>query len=471
MPSIIQGSMPPIVGLKWGTIDIQQVMFGTIPVWQRATLRDDFSDNSVTGLGPFWTDYGPAVDPYRAQVTSGGYARCAMPDTGLISPAVNTQTSRWRYNAAVTPNDDSYLEVKLTAMGSWRSNYKSRAYIRGSNTAFTDGVGMCISATGEVQISRLVASSETLTSVLGTAKSGDVLRMIPAGRTFTIWKNGRFLGTWTDTAAATQLGGGYRSVLVSFMASKDGPIGVRQFSPGFDYVEAGGGVNGITITSLKQYTRVERNSLPVNTVPGYVAQSGDLVLIVAALSTGNKTYSDASITAAGFSNLLGPAGTIVTAGGKTMHAFYHVVTDAEALAGTTSWTLNSLWTGTSYAGVECLVLRGANPADPVDAVATGSSGSTSPHILPDLPGASLNNRSLVLGFLGNGNSQGYSSVPPTDWTLLNTYSNTFSTPPTAVYQRNALTQAGVNVASASVTPKASGAYVACTVAVNVKPNT
>lgn len=472
MPIIRQGALPAVSAVKMATTDINEVRFGTVQVWLRSLLRDDFNDSTVTNLGPNWTDHGPAVAPYQAQVTSGGYARAAMPDTGLISAGVAVQTTRWRYNAAVAPVDDSYLEVKLGPMGSWLSQYISRAYLRGSNTAFTDGVGFAVRSSGQVQFSILIGSTETLVDIPNaTAQPGDVLRLTPSNRTFVLTKNGRYMGTWTDPGTTTGKGGTFRSVLVSWMASKDGPIGVRHFSPAFDYVEAGGGVNGIISPALGSNGRQAARTIGVRPGNSYVPQAGDLLLVFSSNSEPGRAISmpgDGSWT-----NLIGAGNTTITTSAHTAAAIWHLVTLAEEQAGTNSWSLPNFWTANSFGRTWVVVLRGVDPAAPINAFATGSSSvsNATPHVLPGLPSAGLKDRSVVIGHIVADQAVQYpDSGTPAGWTKTGAVSDNF-TGAQAVYQRDALTQVGVPVLSANVVPSVGDEYIGITVAVAVKPNT
>lgn len=478
MPLVRQGAMPPVAAIKMGATDIQNVKFGTVDVWLRALLRDDFNDSTVTNLGPNWTDYGPAVAPYQAMVDPGGYARCNIPDTGLIAPGVAVQTSRWRYNASVAPNDDAYLEVKIGPMGTWLPQYISRAYLRGSNAAFSDGVGLAVSSSGRVQISTLIGNTETLIDVPNAnCGSGDVLRLTPSNRQFVITKNGRWLGQWTDTTNATAKGLANRSVLASFMGSKDGPIGVRHFSPGFDYIECGGGVNGISTAALGHGNYTWTSGIPVRPGTDYAPVAGDLVLAFITNTEPGRSFT----MPAGWNNLLGTGTTVISSTGNTAAAIWHLVTDAEAQAGTNSWPMGGFWTAQAYGGVYALVLRGVDPAAPIAAVASGTGpGGSNPHVLPGIAAGSITkDRSVVIGWLGSDTPIGYlNSGTPFGWTQKATEDSGqggwwgwagFDTE--AVYQRDALTQSGVPVLSANVIPGSSNAYCAVTVAVAVKPNT
>lgn len=473
MPIVRQGALPPIPAIKFGAaIDINEVRLGTIAVWQKSILRDDFSDATVTGLGPNWADHGPAVDPCRAMVDPGGYARINIPDTGLVAPGVAMQTSRWRYSAVVTPIDDSYLEVKLGPMGSWRGNYLSRAYLRGSNTAFTDGVGFAVASSGQLQFSILIGSTETLVSIPNaTAQTGDVLRLTPSNRTFVLTKNGRYMGTWTDPGTTTQKGGGFRSVLASFMGSKDGPVGVRQFSPAFDYIEAGGGVNGITTPAIGSNGRQSVRNISVRPGNSYVPQAGDMLLVFSSNSEPGRTISmpgDGSWT-----NLLGAGNTTITTTAHCAAAIWHLVTLAEEQAGTNSWTLPGFWTANSFGRTWVVVLRGVDPAAPINAFATGSNNASNatPHVIPGLPSAGLKDRSIVIGHVIADQAVQYpDSGTPAGWTKTAAVSDNF-TGAQAVYQRDALTQVGVPVLSANVVPSVGDEYIGIIVAVAVKPNT
>lgn len=482
MPSVVPGALAPVPGIKWGSIDIREIRLGSILVYARTVVRDDFDDSSVApGLGPNWADHGPAVAPYQATVINDSYARIDLPDHGVISPGIAMQTSRYRYSAALIPTDDGYFETQLGHMGSWRSTYRTRIYMRLSNNAFSDGVGLSIASTGEVYVSRLIGNAES-TTLIGHAKSGDVLRFISSNRTFTVLKNGRWFGSWTDTNT-TALGIGFRSVGISWMASKDGPIGARQVSPSLNYIEANGGENSINIVSSR-YVLVNSSQSPsVLLDKNYIPRTGDLILVC-----NGAAQSRAITVPAGWTNVLGGNSTVDNTQ-QSASLIYHVVTAAEEQAGTVSWALKDYYTTRALGFVTALALRGCDPVTPINKYATGFSAvDITPHTMPALPPAGLNNRSLVLSFMERNQSPrsgtlGYPDAnTPAGYTqiMANNSGYTSSAPwnanldtgSRAVYQRNALTQSGVPVPAKTVDPgHGPDEYVAFTVALNVKTNT
>ena len=472
-----QGALPPVTGIKFGATDIIEARLGTIQVWLKSLLRDDFNTPSSPGMGPNWVDHGPAVAPYQAYVDPAGYSRINIPFTGLISPGVAVQTSRWRYSAAVAPADDSYLEVKIGPMGTWLPQYISRAYLRGSNSGFTDGVGLAFRSSGQVQFSILIGSTETLVDIPnGTFGPGDVLRLIPSNRQFVLTKNGRWLGSWTDTGLTTQKGLGFRSVLVSYMGSKDGPVGVQHFSPAFDYIEAGGGAAGLSISALGFSSYTWTRDCPIWPGNDYSPKADDLVLVFV-----NNTEPARPMTLpAGWTNLLGAGNAVISSPGSTCAAFWHLVTLAEEQAGTNSWLIPGLWNGNGYGGIYTVVVRGADPAAPINAFASNTSVSaTTPFVLPGLSGAALKDRSLVLGWAGADKTPGFpKNAAPAGWVVkavdqagTGGFWGWAPFDDQAILQRDALTQAGVPVLPANVITGGSNNYCAVTVAVAVKPST
>ena len=309
-----------------------------------------------------------------------------------------------------------------------------------------------------------------------------MLRLTPSGRLFTLSRNGRWFGEWNDSGNTSQLGGGYRSVLLSYMGSKDGPIGTRQFSPALDYIEAGGGVNGIVVVSSRIGLRNGYNRSPsVRLDTNYVAKAGDVILVNCTCGSQARPIN----VTGPWTNVLG-GNTNLDNGRQSSSMIYHVVTSAEEQAGTNSWSLPNYYGGNEFGFINSLAIRGLDPNTPINAFATGMSATNvTPHTMPALPAVGLNNRSLVLSFMnrdGHDFNGAYRIAnTPNGWTQIAAIGNggtpsapwngNLDTGSLAVYQRSALTQSGVPVTATNVAPNAADAYVAFTVALNVKPNT
>ena len=176
----------------------------------------------------------------------------------------------------------------------------------------------------------------------------------------------------------------------------------------------------------------------------------------AAISTIPSSWSD-----------VGPG--LITPGDTTCYltALRHNVTAGEESASTTSWSLSGLFAASETGEWMLAVVRGADPATPIDA--TGSwtqAGTTSPHTLAGLAGADLSTDSLVLsGIIADGPTVTYTD--PSGWTALSSGAGT-NTGRWFGY-RTALTVAGTDVAATTITPSLGDEGLSITVAVAVAP--
>lgn len=147
-----------------------------------------------------------------------------------------------------------------------------------------------------------------------------------------------------------------------------------------------------------------------------------------------------------------------------MSAVRHVVTGAEATAGTTSWSLAGLFTGTETGEWMLAVVRGGDPATPIDAAASWftATDTGTPHTLPGLAGADLATDSLVIsGIIADNFSRTYTT--PSGWTGHVTGAGTNTG--RWLGSRTTLTTAGTDVADTSITPNTGDEGIAVTVAI------
>lgn len=171
---------------------------------------------------------------------------------------------------------------------------------------------------------------------------------------------------------------------------------------------------------------------------------GDLVLV----GVGCTNTAAAGLGADGWDD----TGLGIYNQGDSSHAgcvVMHQVTAGEETAAATSWSLTGLFSGTETGDWAALVIRGADPTTPIDAVnhwATEDLLTT--HQIAGLPGVDLATDSLVAAFLfaDNGNRP-YSS--PAGWTGHVTGTGTNAGRWAGV--RDALTAAGVDVPETPIT--------------------
>jgi hypothetical protein len=180
---------------------------------------------------------------------------------------------------------------------------------------------------------------------------------------------------------------------------------------------------------------------------------------------------------AGWASVLGGATDLETSTWQ-MCCLYHVVTAAEEAAGTSNWTLTNLYATSVATNVGAYIIRGADTANPIDAVATGFNNSdVNPHIIPGIPGANLSSGSVVVSGISSENFEDYGikNKPSGPWLR---YTSTVGT--LELSQQIALctyalpTTQGVDVPSSTISLDTTGTpilapYAAITVAFNAAP--
>lgn len=124
----------------------------------------------------------------------------------------------------------------------------------------------------------------------------------------------------------------------------------------------------------------------------WAPQAGDVVAMLCG-STGSTGCVDKSPY---WINPLGPAEEILV-GALSAYFFYHVVSYAEEVAGTLHYEATDVQATQNGCAVG-LVLRGIDPINPIDAVATAFNnvGNANPFTFPALNGADLLNNSVVI---------------------------------------------------------------------------
>lgn len=459
MPQIIRGAGSTITAIKHGNTDINEIRRGTQLIWSKAALRIDFRtmDDQV-GLGSSWFDHGSAVSPYLASV-DGGMCRINLPDNQTVIAA---QRSNWRYTATTTTSADGYLEVGVGSRGHWDPAFRTIVYDHLSNTRFDDGIG--IGFWGQaLHIVRRVAGAEQDMKACGGYQTGDIIRMVHLnnGKLHQLYRNGRMVGWWDDSLTnSANVDVNHRSVGLSVYGRKDNFLVPRCYSAGISYIEAGGGDRRILPMATSVYDSWNNRHISMS-FDNYVPVAGDFILVSAC-------YRDVP----NFAVTSPPAGWVELASVKSsvgvQYCIYHVVTQAEADATQTAWSLRNYWNSAHYTGVIATVFRGVKTSAPIDAFATGfNSANSSPHVLPGLP--TVSNRSLVVGMPCAAYAALYPGTPPNGWqTLVNDRKS--SSQPRMMLQRTALTQSGVPVPAANVTPGEPSRYTAITVALAEAPS-
>jgi hypothetical protein len=296
----------------------------------------------------------------------------------------------------------------------------------------------------------------------GGFQTGDIIRMVHLnnGKLHQLYRNGRLSCWWDDSAGTANVDINHRSVGISTYGRKDNFLVPRCYSTGISYIEAGGGDRRI-LPMATSVADTWNNRHIVMSFDDYVPVAGDFILVSAC-------YRDVP----NFATTSPPAGwvelTSVKSSVGVQYCIHHVVTQAEADAAQTAWTLRNYWNSAHYTGIVATVFRGVKTSAPIDAFATGfNSANSSPHVLPALP--TVSNRSLVVGMPCAAYAQLYPGTPPNGWqTLVN--ARKASAQPRMMLQRTALTQSGVPVPAANVTPGEPSRYTAITVALAEAPS-
>lgn len=134
---------------------------------------------------------------------------------------------------------------------------------------------------------------------------------------------------------------------------------------------------------------------------------------------------------------------------------YHLVTNAEELAGTTTFTATNLWNVAQTGNVTGIVLRGVDPAAVIDSLVTAfdSTNTVTPHVLPALTGANLSTGSMVVRGVTK-DATGTYTTPATHTARGSNNTNMGNN----LYTHDTLTTSGSNVAATNITPSAGDEY-------------
>jgi hypothetical protein len=162
---------------------------------------------------------------------------------------------------------------------------------------------------------------------------------------------------------------------------------------------------------------------------------------------------------AGWVNVLG-AGVDVESDSNEGVMVYHVVTKAEAGAGTVTWTLTNLF-GATETGRNCTaVLRGVDTRNPLCGSGStfDSANAPTPWTLASIT-PTANECVVIRGVGGNANQT--ITSPPASHTL---QSGSDTTNAAFLYSRDATGSSGVNIAATNLTPSVADEYVSISAA-------
>lgn len=227
-----------IQDIRLGSSGIAAVYLGADRVWSKASIYQTFdgpNTSDLTGLG--FVHYGPGTT-YKAAVQNG-MCRIALPDSFA---ELGEFVDRVRYDTAVAPADDGYLEFKFGSLGDDPSpsvpNYRTDIFARGSNGGVTHGVGVRAEY-GSIDLISRIAGTEVVRADCGSFDpAADRFRLKFTGNLWTLYRNGELAGEWNDVGGVAASGAGYRSLICRVTGGVE-LFGPRQFSPWIDYVEYG----------------------------------------------------------------------------------------------------------------------------------------------------------------------------------------------------------------------------------------
>lgn len=195
-------------------------------------------------------------------------------------------------------------------------------------------------------------------------------------------------------------------------------------------------------------------TVSTGTITSWTPQTNDIVVVLVQMpQAGTVTFTLPS----GWANLLGGTTVATSAGGSTMVAVWHTVTQAEATTGTTSWTLTNLLDVSKQGSRLAFVVRGADPASPVD-ISAAAGGQATGNTMT-IPGITPTKNDCLVVAGGGGNSFSTSvtyTAPASPWS---TITGTLSGTNIRFAFKNATpTVAGTPVPSTSMAVSNSGDY-------------
>jgi hypothetical protein len=194
----------------------------------------------------------------------------------------------------------------------------------------------------------------------------------------------------------------------------------------------------------------------------YVPQLNDMVIFFA-----NIQNILGFVTPSGWVNPLGGDTSLVTDSHEAA-CVYHLVTSGEVTAVQTTYQAIN-WCNSIPAGrVFALILRGADPAAPIDAFGTdfNSGDTTTPHVIAGLLSGDVTyTNDKVVGFVCSDGFGNYVGATPAGWTMQTQSNNSGSQTSGTLLTRDTNTTAGVAVAATNITPSAADEYIAITLGV------
>lgn len=197
-----------LVDARLGATSFSQIRVGSTVVWNRSGLRDDFERADAVGLGAAWTTFSATADQ-GPSIVSGTLRHYVNGSLIGLSPV----SSSSRYNAAVLPGDNGYVQATIAAKNYMSAQLPTSLIGRMSNGTFTDGALLDIS-NGQLSLASLINGAYT-PNIAGAASGsydpGDLVRLEFEGNIYRIIRNGVNVQTWPDVGNTIKTGSGFRS--------------------------------------------------------------------------------------------------------------------------------------------------------------------------------------------------------------------------------------------------------------------
>lgn len=217
-------------GVRYGSRPVTQIRLGDRVVWSPSAMRDSF-DRGDGDMTP-WQPIAGTAFPYVATVVNGS-CRMNIPE-GLIFDTLRTATHR--FIGATAQSDNGILKIRVGSRGDDNGAIYTQVFSWMPNDASAShGVGIELRASN-LYIVRRVAGVDTLMVHCGSYLAGEEIWLATNDRTYSMYRNGKFVGAWPDDAASAARGPFYRSMGLVVRGWKD-LLGPRRFSAAIDNIE------------------------------------------------------------------------------------------------------------------------------------------------------------------------------------------------------------------------------------------
>jgi hypothetical protein len=350
-----------------------------------------------------------------------------------------------------TPTGTDVMAGPITRMGTTTTDVSGFVGLAGSNNSAQ-----------RFMLSRVDSGTFTTLDSDTTSAGTYELRLESDGSSQTLFIDDVSTLSATDTAypSNTYTGiysyhyGAYSAIIDDF---ESGTSGHGTATPGAIAVSTA--IPQATATTSNPFvTQVKVGAVTATRSPTFTLDTSPLendIIYLWVSSTTTATVADV----AGWVNVLG-SGVDVESDAHEMTCVYHIVTAAEDTANTVTWTLTNMYGATETGDLAAVVVRQADPADPLAGVNStfDSANTVTPAVLasvtPDASGG------IILSGVVQDSTATYTQ--PANWTVRAT-SN--SNQGLSVFQYNLGVTSGVGVGPTNVTPDAGDEYISITLVV------